>query len=500
MTDWFLFAGDVPPAVSIVDEGSQYTLGMEWAVTAPGLYLKGYRFHRAADLAVTGPITARSWDAATEVAVADTDAAFVLAGGGWQEALLPVPVAVPQGVRWRVGAHFPNGRYSATPDYWTTGPGAANVSNGPLTAYSLAAASENEQGSFTVGAALAFPDTGSPNGSNYWITPIITDTVEDAREGTASAPVEVAVQQVGVKAAASVLSLPMAMAVTPTSGSKAAAGVVGIPVGVNVAAVGGQSTVGPAPVSTVLCSPWATAADVPQSVKTELNLPNASQWAAPLLRASELLWALSGRRWYGSGCQETAVLRSDNATWPWDQTWGSCDCWTFPPDTWPPVGVEGSRHILQPVALSLPRAEGITVNSVHIDGVLLSANAYRVSASGWLERIDGGSWPVCEGTTVVAYQHGRPPPAGGRDAAVTLAIELAKDLYGIAGCRLPRRVRSITRQGVSMELVDPAEFLDKGLVGLVSVDMWIRAVNPDAQAQEGYVWSPDLPASGMRTP
>lgn len=254
----------------------------------------------------------------------------------------------------------------------------------------------------------------------------------------------------------------------------------------------------PAQVSQVLCSPWATPADVPSSVKDELGLTEDDHWYGPLLRASELLWMLSGRKWYGEGCEELAVLRSDNATWPWHESWGRCGCWTSG-TLYPPASVPGSGHIVQPVAVRLPRDRVTSVVSVTVGGALLDPSAYRVSPAGWLERIDGSTWPVCAGVTEVIYRHGAPPPRGGVDAVVTLAVELAKDFYGLKNCRLPRRVTALTRQGVTLDLADPGQFLERGLVGLMSVDLWLSAVNPGARPSEGLVWSPDLPQTGMRT-
>jgi hypothetical protein len=498
VTDYVLFTGDAPPAVSVVDDGSQYTLGMEWGVTAPDLYLKGYRFHRPADLAITGPIVAGTWDVATTNPLPDAEATFVLAGSGWQDVLLDAPVPIAQGVAYRSGAHFPNGRYAATANYWSSGPGGAGVSDGPLVGYSQPVATENEQGSLAVGAVLAFPSQGAPNATNYWVTPIVTDEVGDVREGAVSLAFTGAITSQGVKAAAGLASPVLTLGGGATDGDKAAASGLGLAVGVSMAVTGSVSMPTSAPVSEVLCSSWATPADVPASVKTDLGLTLDSQWTGPLIRASELLWMLSGRRWYGGGCQELAVLRSDSAAWPWHESWGRCGCWTSS-TLWPPATLPGSGHVTQPLAVRLPRDRVTSVVSVTVDGVLLDPSAYRVSAAGWLERTDGGQWAVCSATTEVLYRHGSPPPRGGVDAAVTLAIELAKDFYGLKGCKLPRRVTAITRQGVSLDLADPGQFLERGHVGLMSVDLWLSAVNPGGHPTEGLVWSPDLPQTGMRT-
>jgi hypothetical protein len=50
-------------------------------------------------------------------------------------------------------------------------------------------------------------------------------------------------------------------------------------------------------------------------------------------------------------------------------------------------------------------------------------------------------------------------------------------------CRLPRRVRSVSRQGVTMDMVDPTSIYAEGLTGLPEIDTWLKAVNPFTLAQ-----------------
>jgi hypothetical protein len=246
----------------------------------------------------------------------------------------------------------------------------------------------------------------------------------------------------------------------------------------------------PAPVSDVLCSAWATPGDVPDRLKTELGITD-SQLLDPLMRASEMLWALSGRRWYGGGCTEQATLTSYREGAEYHDSWGSCGCW----DVAPGMPYE---HADRPRSIRLPRSPAAVV-SVTEGGVVLAPSAYRLTRSGWLERVDGLLWDTCAGDTVVVYTFGEPPPRGGRDAAVVLGLELAKDFYDVGKCRLPKRTISVTRQGVSLQMVDPMDFLERGGVGITSVDLWLNAVNPGARTQRATVWSPDLPATHQRT-
>ena len=523
MTDYDLrTAFGSGPADAINEPGGQYTLGVAWDATSGPVWLKGYAFWRPADLTITGPVEARTWTAAG-VAVPDSSVAFSLAGSGYQVALLPTPVPVNVGTEYRSGAHFPNGRYTAVVDYWGTGAGSGGHTAGPLRAKSQAAAPDGEQGVLESGAAIAFPSIGSGNASNFFVTPILTD--EDpggpAPSGAVSHAVAVGASVAGQKVASGAVA-----AAVLTSGALAGQHVgtsaVSAPVSVSgsvsgahqgSSAVGHAVTVGAnvegmnpaqAPRSAVLCSAWATVADIPESIRTDLALTDA-QWSIPLMVASEILWAVTGRRWYGDGCTETAYLRSvppspGTGSWPYHSSWRSCSCW-YSGATWingyPISPFAGPwSHVEGVYAVRMPRDRVSAITAVTVGG--LPFTSYTFTRSGWLERLDGKSWDVCSGDTEVTYQYGEAPPLAGVQAAVTLAVELARDMHGLGKCRLPKRLTSITRQGVTVDIADSLDILREGGTGLTSVDLWIYSVNPEARPQAAGVWSPDVPRLMLR--
>lgn len=250
--------------------------------------------------------------------------------------------------------------------------------------------------------------------------------------------------------------------------------------------------------SQVLCSAWATPADIPEAYRERVT---DEQWERFLMQASEILWALSGRRWYGVGCEETATLRSTpptagRASWPYHSSWGQCACWSsaswvddmlWPPRSW------GAEH-LSVAAIKLPRNPITSIVSVTEDGDTLDPSSYRLTRSGWLERLDG-SWAVCGDVTDITYEFGEPPPEGGVQAAVLLAVQLMLDFVGDGKCRLPQRVTSITRQGISMSMIDPMDFLPDGKTGFYLVDLWLASVNPLHRPARGYMFSLDVPST-----
>lgn len=253
-----------------------------------------------------------------------------------------------------------------------------------------------------------------------------------------------------------------------------------------------------APTSDVLCSSWANYADVPERIRDKLPGLTENDWQSNLMRASELLWMLSGRRWYGGGCTETATLRSwppmqGNGTWPYDPSWGRCSCWY----EWTNAPGIPYRHVAGPYAIKLPRSPITNVVSVTVDGDAFTD--YEMLRNGWLERLDGQAWVVCGDVTTIVYEYGEPPPAGGKQAVIDLAFELGREQLGDNDCRLPTNTVSITRQGVTVARQAATEFQALRRTGLPEVDRWLAAVNPESRTARARVWSPDIP-SAQRTP
>jgi hypothetical protein len=175
VTDYQIWPATSGPGAATVD-ASGVSLATEFYVTDPGLYAKALRFWRA-DTTILGPITGRLYqvtDAATGSAVAGTDVTFTLSGTGWQTAAFTAPVALAPGQRYRAVVNFPI-NYSATPNYWSTGGGAADIVTGPLTAPSAPHATGGDQGSYVVGGSLGYP-VNSFNSTAYWVDVEVTDS------------------------------------------------------------------------------------------------------------------------------------------------------------------------------------------------------------------------------------------------------------------------------------------------------------------------------------
>lgn len=149
---------------------------------------------------------------------------------------------------------------------------------------------------------------------------------------------------------------------------------------------------------------------------------------------------------------------------------------------------------LPPPVISIP-ATGVSV-----DGAIIPVDAWRVDEGQWLVRTDGNCWPTCQdynvdsgtGVFTVTYQRGIPVPQLLLRAAGELACEWAKSCMG-AACRLPQRVQSVARQGVTLSMVDVQILLKNGFTGVQTVDQVIRNFNPYGLTSRMAIASPDLP-------
>jgi len=218
--------------------------------------------------------------------------------------------------------------------------------------------------------------------------------------------------------------------------------------------------------------------------------------------ASEILWRLTGRRIGVCPITVRPCRRGGGEAWPWTaRGWSE---WAVPyvvGGEW--VNAMCGRHRddcgcthLSEVMLPGP-VDGVT--SVYVDGALLDPTAYLVYDHRRLVRTDGQHWPHCqdltaaddaEGAFAVTYGQGVPLGIAGQAAVESYAVEVLKACLGQA-CKLPKRVSSISREGVTVDFVDPMEFLDKGRTGLIEVDTWIVSVTQ--APQRSRVYSPDVP-------
>lgn len=228
-----------------------------------------------------------------------------------------------------------------------------------------------------------------------------------------------------------------------------------------------------------------------------------------LQMASDLLYDLTGRQWPGL-CTETIrpaakFVRAPSAGWwpgngfgPVDPgtvargAWGSCTC---------NRAVRSGCNWLPEIRLA---DRVLSIEQVKIDGQVVPEVEYRLDDHRYLVGLQQANgqerfWPCCQRedlddtephTFSVKYVRGGLPPIGGTLAAASLGCELAKGM-GLLGddaarkCRLPKRVTQITRQNVSVAVLDPLTLFQDGRTGLAEVDLWLESVRQGRARRRG---------------
>lgn len=207
--------------------------------------------------------------------------------------------------------------------------------------------------------------------------------------------------------------------------------------------------------------------------------------------AVQVLWALSGRQ-FGvcpvlvRPCPlrspfEATYLYAPPLMVAWDgSNWRNITCGCGPTCDWrsPTVVHLGMR-------VGLPVREVI---EVVIAGEVIDPSEYRLEGD-LLYRV-AAPWPSQDltkpldepGTWSVTYTQGTPPPAGTAVFVGKLAAEFLAACNG-GKCRLPRRVQTVTRQGVTYQMIDPTDIYRDGRTGLDEIDLWLSSVNPNRLQQ-----------------
>lgn len=178
------------------DDGTAVSLGTKQRTSATvPLWCVGLRYYRGTLSA--GIKTGRLFRTSGSVAVSET-VTFTDSGTGWQEKRFTTPVALDLDTLYTPAVHFPSGQPSFTNNYFSSGPGSAGITNGPLFAPNNTNAPG--QGVYTTGASITCP-TSTFNATCYWIDWIVTDVDPVGRTGTGATTATAALAATGTKAA-----------------------------------------------------------------------------------------------------------------------------------------------------------------------------------------------------------------------------------------------------------------------------------------------------------
>lgn len=244
------------------------------------------------------------------------------------------------------------------------------------------------------------------------------------------------------------------------------------------------------------CAPWCTTDDLPDGCDDPAVTPETMDKA--IVFASDALYNLTGRRWPGL-CTDTFRPM----------------CGDYCNELPHPTMING--HMANVCGahedIRLPAIDVVEILEVKINGTVIDSDLYflRNRRSLVAKRGADGSYLTfpCYNdphalddanlTWSIKYSHGASPPPSMVTAAAIYAWEFALGWTpNCAGsCRLPKRVTTVTRAGMTFAILDPLSVFDKGMTGVPDVDALIKALAYGEAKQRAYVGRPGS-GIGMR--
>lgn len=239
---------------------------------------------------------------------------------------------------------------------------------------------------------------------------------------------------------------------------------------------------------------------------SELGVYSDTEFAYDAVKAaSNLLWALSGRKYSGvTTVTERYVCASRTRAWGPSRKTTTADIVggsvvNIPVNNFDFYDDMTSDGLSASSRLRLRGRPVIRVEAIRDRlGKVITPTAYTLVDHSTIQPVLGTTQFIpCDAE--ITYTYGAEPPPLGRLAAKTLAIEFAK-LWKGEDCALPQRVTNISRQGISYTVLDPQDFVDELRTGMYTVDLFLKSVNPDKARARSRVFTPDLPRARRATP
>ena len=194
--------------------------------------------------------------------------------------------------------------------------------------------------------------------------------------------------------------------------------------------------------------------------------------------ASQLLWAMSGRKFNGITtvteryvCASRAYrLGASSRNYTPELVGG--DVYNIPFDEFDDYAEITTDGMSPSTRLRLRGRPVVRIHSIRdrAGKIVDPANYYLVDHST-IQAKAGTAWAPCN--IEVTYSYGAPPPASGKAAARVLAKEFIKLWTGDDECMLPQRVTSVSRQGVNYTILDNQDFIQEMRTGLYVVDLFL---------------------------
>lgn len=148
-------------------EAVNVTLGLKATCVATGVVLKKIHYYRPTDL-TTGARSVAIFTAGNATPIYTS--AFTDVGFGWQDHVLPTPLALTNGTSYLFCWYFnsASGGYASSNNYYTSGAGSAGFNLGGMVTVPNDATAGGGQNQYKQALGASLPDS-TYQGTNYWI-------------------------------------------------------------------------------------------------------------------------------------------------------------------------------------------------------------------------------------------------------------------------------------------------------------------------------------------
>ena len=232
--------------------------------------------------------------------------------------------------------------------------------------------------------------------------------------------------------------------------------------------------------------PFVTPAEVIACCKNAADMEESDDRVIDAIEdASLVIYYLTGKQ-FGGTCQ--ATVRPPCLS-------GMCTCGCSPNQIniglWPITDLVSVRYggVLY-TSVSSPTVDA----TFHInDHRYLARNNGDAFLSGNQWAIAGGAEDTADNgyTFEVTIEYGLSVPRLIKRAAKSLACEFIKACCNDTTCKLPERVTSVTRSGLTMDVKSAEDFLRDGRTGIYEVDLAIQVFNPSKLQSPTFLFMPN---------
>lgn len=204
--------------------------------------------------------------------------------------------------------------------------------------------------------------------------------------------------------------------------------------------------------------------------------------------ATLVLYYLTGRQFHGT-C--TTTVRPPCLS-------GNCYCGCSPRQVnlgvWPITDLISVRY------------DGVTYETTALDSTFHVNDWNYLARNDGEQFLSGNQWAVAESAQdnetdgyvfEVTFEHGLKIPRLLTRATRALACQFVAACAD-QECKLPTRVTSVVRAGISMDIASVSDMLKDGKTGIYEVDLAIQVFNPSKMQSPSFAWHPGISNPGRR--